>query len=385
MLPPETPSDYARRVLVCVTGMSPQVVTETIYALAVRQEPAFVPTEVHLVSTGQGVEQARLELATSGNDQLGRLCREYALDRSAILFDESTLHVITDAEGMPLDDLRSASHNNDAADCLVRVIRQFTDDEQCALHVSIAGGRKTLGFFAGYVLSLLGREQDRLSHVLVSEPFENERQFFYPPAKPSVIDVKGRAADAHKAEVTLAEIPFVRLRNNVDAKLIKNSAAGYRVLVRGAERSLAEGRLEIRFARRDKQLQVLCGGTPVRFQQASDAALYCYFAERAAQGLPPISRNDIDLRGDVLRQLKRYLVKDDGAVERFERRLEEMDGSFDARTGYFEQAGSRIRRSLVQALGGGSPLYEVHRSGDKGQSVYGLRLPASNVRVIDKV
>ena len=38
------PAAYGRRILVAVTGLSPQVVTETLYALAVLQQPAFVPT-----------------------------------------------------------------------------------------------------------------------------------------------------------------------------------------------------------------------------------------------------------------------------------------------------------------------------------------------------
>ena len=39
------------RTLLCVTGLSPQVVTETLYALAVAQQPAWIPDEVHIVTT----------------------------------------------------------------------------------------------------------------------------------------------------------------------------------------------------------------------------------------------------------------------------------------------------------------------------------------------
>jgi CRISPR-associated protein (TIGR02584 family) len=41
-----------------------------------------------------------------------------------------------------------------------------TADPQASLHVSIAGERKTMGFYVGYALSLFGRTQGRLSHVL---------------------------------------------------------------------------------------------------------------------------------------------------------------------------------------------------------------------------
>lgn len=39
-----------RQILLLVTGLTPQVVTETIYALW-KTEPTLIPTEVHLVTT----------------------------------------------------------------------------------------------------------------------------------------------------------------------------------------------------------------------------------------------------------------------------------------------------------------------------------------------
>jgi len=44
------PQEYERKVLLAVTGLSPQVLTETPYALTVQQESPFVPTEVHVVT-----------------------------------------------------------------------------------------------------------------------------------------------------------------------------------------------------------------------------------------------------------------------------------------------------------------------------------------------
>ena len=40
------PAAYPRRILLAVTGLSPQIVTETLYALAVKGNPAWVPTEI---------------------------------------------------------------------------------------------------------------------------------------------------------------------------------------------------------------------------------------------------------------------------------------------------------------------------------------------------
>lgn len=59
---PEAPETYPRRILLAVTGLSPQIVTETLYALAVAREPAWVPSEIQIVTTLRGAEEARLNL-----------------------------------------------------------------------------------------------------------------------------------------------------------------------------------------------------------------------------------------------------------------------------------------------------------------------------------
>ena len=59
---PMKPQDYATRILVAVTGLSPQIVTETLYALAVApapSEPRFVPTKIRLITTEQGAARAK--------------------------------------------------------------------------------------------------------------------------------------------------------------------------------------------------------------------------------------------------------------------------------------------------------------------------------------
>ena len=80
-----------------------------------------------------------------------------------------------------LSDIRTPEENNLAADMIVNFIRQQCADDKTELHVSIAGGRKSMGFYIGYALSLFGRPQDKLSHVLVTEGFENNPLFSIRP------------------------------------------------------------------------------------------------------------------------------------------------------------------------------------------------------------
>jgi CRISPR-associated protein (TIGR02584 family) len=70
---------YPRRILLCVSGLSPQIVTETLYALAVTGEPRFVPTEIHLLTTADGAERARLTLLSEEPRWFQRLRQDYGL------------------------------------------------------------------------------------------------------------------------------------------------------------------------------------------------------------------------------------------------------------------------------------------------------------------
>jgi CRISPR-associated protein (TIGR02584 family) len=213
------PSEFRRRILLAVSGLTPQIVTETLYALAVGAEDPFVPTEIHLLSTNEGAMRARLLLLSERPGWFYRLCEDYQLQ--GIDFSERNIHTLQDDHGQLLEDIRTANDNRCAADFITEQIRGLTADSESALHVSLAGGRKTMGFYAGYALALYGRPQDRLSHVLVPPEFEFANDFFYPTPVSRVIEGKDkRPLDAANAKLMLAEIPFVRMRQGLPTSLL---------------------------------------------------------------------------------------------------------------------------------------------------------------------
>ena len=65
------PAEYPKRNLIAVSGMSPQIVTETLYALATRSENPFIPTEIHIITTTEGANNAELNLLRAGKDKIG--------------------------------------------------------------------------------------------------------------------------------------------------------------------------------------------------------------------------------------------------------------------------------------------------------------------------
>ncbi|AVP98224.1 TIGR02584 family CRISPR-associated protein [Ahniella affigens] len=226
------PEDFPRRILVAATGLYPQVLTETLYALAVQQRPAFQPTEIHVISTSEGCERVRLMLLSDDERQLRRLCEDYRLPLPQLREDQ--IHTIVGPDGQVLDDIRTPEDNISAADCITRLVATLCDDPEAAVHVSIAGGRKTMSYYLGYALSLFGRSQDRMSHVLVSSPFETLPTFFYPTPRSRILQGRNDTPlDAAKAQVQLADIPFVRMRDDVTA-LIRSPEASFSRAVNAA-------------------------------------------------------------------------------------------------------------------------------------------------------
>ncbi len=226
------PGDYPRRVLVAVSGLSPAILTETIYGLAHAEESErFIPTEVHLITTSTGKEQAVARLLGGEHPIFSQLMADYpALE--GIVFNADNIHVISDENGQAIGDLTNQQSNEAAADFICNQIFDYTSDPQAAVHVSIAGGRKTMGFYVGYALSLFGRIQDRLSHVLVSHPYDLCKTFYYPTpnSQTAYYEMRGQdlATDFKDASVDLAAIPFVRITN-----LMKKSQYNKLSLVKG--------------------------------------------------------------------------------------------------------------------------------------------------------
>ena len=241
------PHHYPKRILLAVSGMSPQIVTETLYALSqTQQDQPFIPTEIHLISTTTGKNRAELELLHATSGKFHQLCKDYGLQ--GIQFSADNIHVITDKNGVLLEDIKTPEENEAAADFITQKVNELTRDTESALHVSIAGGRKTMGYYLGYALSLYGRAQDRMSHVLVTDRYESLAEFFYPTIDSQVIYGRdNQPLDTQAAQVILASIPFVRLRGGLPHFLLEGKAS-FNDSVRFARTLEADPLLEIDLA-----------------------------------------------------------------------------------------------------------------------------------------
>lgn len=369
----KSPADFPRRILLGASGLSPQVITETLYALAVSPpagEAPFIPTEIHLVTTARGAEQARLNLLSEQPGWFHRLRSDYGLP--PIAFGSASIHTMTDTNGQPLEDIRTPADNELAANFITELMRELTTDDEATLHVSIAGGRKTMGFYVGYALSLFARPQDRLSHVLVDAQYENLPGFFYPTPYEHILHTRDlkTAVDAAKAEVQLARIPFVSLRQGVE-RVVKHRIT-FREAVSAAELAMSPPRLILH----SKTKKLTAGGVEIDLTP-TEFSIMAVFAWRAINGLggmraPLKDCCDEEWTDEFHQLLEAALGMDlDTAVEE---KLEKRDLD----QGFFTQHRSRIKGHLQTALGPAAEAYLVKKRGT-AKGLYSIGLTPAQI------
>lgn len=352
--------------LLVIAGLSPQVVTETIWALAKREPPA-IPQEIVLLTTRQGEAEARRLLP----EALTKLSRQLAvtLPGPAIL-------LMRDRTGRPLDDIASADDNQAAADAITAAIRASTADPNVQLHVSIAGGRKTMGCLAGMALSLFGRAQDQLSHVLVDERFQARDDFFFPPDPPRRLPLPdGGAVDTRDCRVVLAEVPFVRLRGQWRAEAIGGS---YAAAVEAAQAALLPPVLELD----TRSTTARFGAIPCRLTPSLFGVLL-WLAERARCGEEALlwaHENGVPeaMARACLAAIARAAGSSEHAAVHAARRAlaNGMDKEFLA------EKVSRLNRLMRETLGPEAAPYQIRREGRRPNTAYRLALPAGAIRII---
>jgi CRISPR-associated protein (TIGR02584 family) len=278
----QTPERYPRRVLLCMAGLTPATITETLYALVVPPKAApaastaqdadetagsqatrqgtgwlgalggqelpdlgawrptrkrrvprpfapFVPTEIHLITTLDG-QQAMMGPHASLDEPTLRQAIVQLMDEypehfgedTAIEFGPQNVHLICRADGTPVNDFATEADSEATGNAILGVLRDLVADGDCAIHASYAGGRKSMGAMLVLAMSLLGRKQDRLSQVLIPAAFEG-KPFLYPPAKPTTMVIRNKTVNTRDAHVTLAPLPLLRVFDGLGVKLLDPS------------------------------------------------------------------------------------------------------------------------------------------------------------------
>jgi CRISPR-associated protein (TIGR02584 family) len=193
-----------KKVLIAVTGMSPAILTETVWALA-QQEIPWIPDQVIAITTRAGEASIKTQLLDGGGWSRLRsaLAKKGLPVTESMAFGASdSIRVIGDGS-RDYEDIATPEESGIAADFLLGVLRQYTEQPDTEIMASIAGRRKTMSALMMSCISLLGRTQDRVCHVLIEDAFiAKYPEFLFPKNQ----------KEQKAAKVHLCEIPFVRVR-----------------------------------------------------------------------------------------------------------------------------------------------------------------------------
>ena len=206
-----------RYILLSVLGLSPQIITETLFALHQNGQKV---DEIHVITTKRGKEIIYSKLLSGKTGHFFSYLKEYGFDPDSIVFKEDTIHVIRDSSGKEIEDILNEEDNEALLRMCLELTYKFTKDPNTTVFFSIAGGRKTMSACLMFAAQMYGRSHDRIYHVLVSPEFERNEEFFYPPKESKRIQLRDENGNPYwketkYAKVNLIHIPFVPLRNHL--------------------------------------------------------------------------------------------------------------------------------------------------------------------------
>ena len=379
-------------VLLAVTGMSPAILTETIWALAHPKagDVPVIPARIIVITTMEGRERLKLlfqpaqsfegaspwealrfALEKAGHDLTGRLRFGTTADDIRVITVGNRLT----GRSAELTDIRSREDNEAAGDFILETVRSLVENPDLQLIASIAGGRKTMGSLMYACLSLAGRETDRLTHVLVNSPYETLSGFYF-PGQPGggVLDMGGKLHPPLDARVELAVVPFVSLRNLFQRELGRKAGTFSR-LVQSCRENVRRLSLEtLQLVVHTCRPELTVNGQ-ILVLAPTEHLLFLFLAWQASQKRPafPTFKDAEDSLAKFKRKIKAEAPLNDFSDWRQSEGLENIDSDEE----YIRKASSRIREKMRRA-GGDFALLTEHLP-VKGRC--SLNLPASNITI----
>ncbi len=350
-------------VFVTVTGMSPAVITETVWALA-HEKPPIRPKRIIAFGTTRSRDSVVKELLESGVWE--KLREALRAREDELIFTAAGEHIrVFTHKGRELSDLRTAEENEAVADFMLENLRAFTDNPDLQIVASIAGGRKTMGALLYGCMTLIGREDDRITHVLVSEKLERRQnpKFYFPQ---NAAEGKG---------IDLAEVPFVPLRNLFPREWGRLPGAFTATVLKYKER-IGELLPEIKLKVFLKQPRIEVNGREIPLS-AREQILMLVLAERAKAKQPPLYKfqSALDRLAEMKERLKQTAIPGDwldwrGAVN--EAKFESEDD--------IRRVLTTIRSKLQKTLGelGSALMQLLPRRGH-----FALDLPPENIEIVE--
>jgi CRISPR-associated protein (TIGR02584 family) len=372
-----------KTILLAVCGLSPQVITETLFGL---HQTGRTVEAIHIITTQLGKEKILSTLLEAGAGYYFRYLREYEQEIRSIDFGPPTIHTVCDEMGREIPDIRDEADNEQLLRMCLDLTFRFTRNPETAVYFSVAGGRKTMSSCLALAAQMYGRSQDRLFHVLVSPEFESHPVFFYPPKTSHLLELKDARGNPYLketryAEVTLVHLPFVSIRERLGEKYLKkpmDPATLMISLVREDQTRLVINLIQKKVIYRGIELDLM----PARL------ALFAFFAllkKGCVLSAPSCNRCTecyLDLEGIFKNQKK---IADLYSKLAGNRPIEEMSdtGIINLNADNFTMYKSKIHKDLQNRFG----LYalkdlEIASVGKRPNTWYGIGIDKGKIEIV---
>ena len=338
-----------KNILVAVSGLSPQVVTETLYCLEVKKKIRI--DEIYVITTTRGKD------VITGKDeeynikrkyptlisQIEKVCKKY--DINLPKFENTSKYIITaDEQTIEMYDIRNDIHNKLFPNKVCEVLKNLSSSNENILHCSLSGGRKTMCVDMALAISIFGGNNDKLYHVLTDDKLENSK--FYPE----------NAQESKMLEI--AEIPFIRLRSllakSTNNKLFNNMS--YLDIVKHLQNELkilSTDKLTLNI----KRGEIVYGENEIVKIAPIQSNLYTYI----------INNSDSD-SGICISKLEEYLY-----------------GKFE-KDNKIRTVISKTNNALLKAVSDENyALFEIDNLGKdeiSGLGIYGVKAPRNKIQII---
>ena len=123
-----------KNTLLAVIGLSPQIITENLYALNQMNRPVHA---IHAITTRPGKDSMLSQLLDGGRGPFYRYLKEYGV--TGVDFGPGHIHVVRDADGAEIQDITDESDNARVLTRCMALAFHHTRDPDTAVFFSTAG------------------------------------------------------------------------------------------------------------------------------------------------------------------------------------------------------------------------------------------------------
>ncbi len=160
-----------KKILIALCGKTPQIITETLYALHLRQS---FPDRVVILTTDAGRALCLDRLLHPEHGRLPALLQGLRRVAPCLL---RAKNILTPPGTDPVTDIHTEEDSRRFLELCLKTVFTLSRDSGCEIIFSIAGGRKTMSAALVLAAQCYARPQDSMFHILVPQELEADPFF----------------------------------------------------------------------------------------------------------------------------------------------------------------------------------------------------------------